>query len=180
MVRHSTDIRRCEAGTLCGFTPSVLQYSTTSSKTASSVQMVSDGVQKLNDNIKLVNADFSIDLESCMTGQVESLHSTHHHKHEAGAHVIDYARGFGNPVKEGLKRTTLWAAHYFTNKKTYYPVPSNSVRFWDIPFLPPLPTVQMNDQDQECMREWARHNGKVYVSGRFDRKSRSTRQALFP
>ena len=41
---------------------------TISSKTASSVQMVSDGVQKLNDDIKLVNADFSIDLESCMTG----------------------------------------------------------------------------------------------------------------
>ena len=122
--------------------------------------MVSDGVQKLNDNIKLVNADFSIDLESCMTGQVESLHSIHHHKHEAGAHVIDYARGFGNKVKEGLKRTTLWAAHYFTNKKSFYPVPSNSVRFWDILFLLPLPTVQMNGQDQECMREWARNNGK--------------------
>ena len=71
MVRHITDIRRCEAGTLCGFTPSVLQYSTTSSKTASSVQMVSDGVQKLNDNIKLVSANFSIDLESCMTGKVD-------------------------------------------------------------------------------------------------------------
>ena len=87
MVRHLTNIRRCEAGTLCGFAPSVLQYSTISSKTASSVQMVSDDVQKLNDNITLVNADFSIDLESCMTGQVESLHSTHHHKHEAGTHL---------------------------------------------------------------------------------------------
>ena len=108
MVRHLTDIRRCEAGTLCGFTPSVLQYSTTSSKTASSVQMVLDGVQKLNDNIKLVNANFSIDLESCMTGQVESLHSTHHHKHEPGAHVIDYARGFGNTVKEGLRKGQLY------------------------------------------------------------------------
>ena len=133
---------------------------TVSSKTASSVQMVADGVQKLNNYIQLLNRDFSVDLESCMTGQVESLHSTHHHKHEAGAHVIDYARGFGNTVKEGLKRTTRWAAHYFTNKRSYYPVPSNSVKFWDIPFLPPLPTVQMNDENQEYMREWARDNGK--------------------
>ena len=136
---------------------------TVSSKTASSVQMVSDGVHKLNNNIQLVNGDLSIDLECCMTGQVESLHSTHHHKHEAGAHVIDYARGFGNTAKEGVKRTTLWAAHYFTNKKSYYPVPSNSIRFWDIPFLPPLPAVHslhMNDEDQEYMREWARNNGK--------------------
>lgn len=133
---------------------------TVSSKTASSVQMVAVGVQKLNDNIQMVNEDFNVHLESCMTGQVESLHSTHHHKHEAGAHVIDYARGFGNTVKEGIKRTTHWAAHYFTNKKSYYPVPSNSVRFWDIPFLPPLPTVYMSDENQEYMREWARDNGK--------------------
>ncbi|KAK2559170.1 hypothetical protein P5673_018305 [Acropora cervicornis] len=53
-----------------------------------------------------------------MTGQ--SLHATHHHGHKAGAHVFDYARGFGNTAKEGLKRTTRWAAHYFTNKKSYY------------------------------------------------------------
>ena len=133
---------------------------TVSSKTASSVQMVADGVQKLNNNIQLLNRDFSVDLESCMTGQVESLHSTHHHKHEADANVIDYARGFGNTVKEGLKRTTRWAAHYFTNKRSYYPVPSNSIRFWDIPFLKPLPIVQMNDENQEYMRKSACDNGK--------------------
>ncbi|RMX55242.1 hypothetical protein pdam_00021795 [Pocillopora damicornis] len=97
-----------------------------------------------------------------MTGQVESLHATHHHKHEAGAHVIDYARGFGNTVKEGLKRTTQWAAHYITNKKSYYPVPSNSIRFWNISFLPPLPIVQMDEKDQERMKEWAHNNKKKY------------------
>ena len=130
---------------------------TVSSKTASSVQMLSDGVKKLNTNIQLVNGDFCGDFKSCMTGQVESLHATHHHKHEAGAHVIDYTRGFGNTAKEGLKRTTRWAAHYnFTNKRSYYPVPSNSISLWDIPFLPLLPTVQMDDEDQERMREWAR------------------------
>ena len=42
----------------------------------------------------------------------------------------------------------------------YYPVPSNSISFWDIPFLPPLPNVQMNNEDQERMREWARNNRK--------------------
>ena len=73
--------------------------------------MLSDGVKKLNTNIQLVNGDFCGDLKSCMTGQVESLHATHPHNHEAGAHVIDYARGFGKTAKEGLKRTTRWAAH---------------------------------------------------------------------
>ena len=81
-------------------------HGTVSSKTASSVQMLSEGVKMLNTNIQLVNGDFYGDLKSCVTGQVESLHATHHHKHEAGAHVIDYARGFGNTAKEGLKRTT--------------------------------------------------------------------------
>lgn len=112
----------------------------------------------------MVNGDFSIALGSCMTGQVESLHSTHHHKHEAGAHVIDYSQGFGNTVKEGLKKTTLWAAHYFTNKKSYSPVPSNSARFWGIPFLPPLPTVSIRELKTENR----------------DRKPLSTRQVLFP
>ena len=58
---------------------------TVSSRRASSVQMLSDGVKKLNTNIQLVNGDFCGDLKSCMTGQVESLHATHQHKHEAGA-----------------------------------------------------------------------------------------------
>ena len=111
-----------------------------------------------------------------MTGQVESLHATHHHKHEAGAHVIDYARGFGNTVKEGLKRTTQWAAHYFTNKKSYYPVPSNSIRFWNISFLPPLPIVQMDEKDQERMKEWA-HNNKKSVRQRPVRRETTRHKA---
>ena len=142
--------------------------------------MLSDGVKKLNTNIQLVNGDFCGDLKSCMTGQVESLHATYHHKHEAGAHVIDYDRGFGNTAKEGLKRTTRWIAHYFTNKKSYYQVPSNSISFWDIPFLPPLPTVQIDDLDQERMREWARNNGKSAHERTARQATTKYRQALFP
>ena len=49
---------------------------------------------------------------------------------------------------------------FFIKKKSYYPVPSNSISFWDIPFLPPLPTAQMSDENQEYIREWARDKGK--------------------
>ena len=76
---------------------------TVASKTADSVQMVVDGVLQLDSNVKALNKDYRVNLESCMTGQVESLHATHHRKHEAGAHVLDYAWSFGNTVKEGLK-----------------------------------------------------------------------------
>ena len=93
--------------------------------------------------------------------QVESLYATHHHKHDAGAHVLDYARSFGNTVKEGLKRTTIWSTYYFTNEKPYYAIPTNSLRFWDIPLLAPLPAVSMSDVHQDFMREWARNNGKT-------------------
>jgi hypothetical protein len=114
--------------------------------------MVANGARKLTTNVKMVNEDYQVSLASCLTGQVESIHSTHHHKHEAGTHVVDYTRSFGNTVKEGLKRTTCWAAHYYTNKKTYYPIASNSIKFSDIPFLPPQPTVEMSDENQEHMR----------------------------
>ena len=61
---------------------------TVASKTAASVLIIADSVTALNKNNHLVNADFSVDLESCMTGQVESLQATRypslHHKHEAG------------------------------------------------------------------------------------------------
>ena len=39
-------------------------------------------------------------------------------------------------------------------------MPSNSISFWDVPFLPPLPTAQMSDENQEYIRESARDNGK--------------------
>ena len=77
--------------------------------------------------------------------------------------VLDYAQSFGNTVKEGLKRTTTWATHYFTSKKLYYPIPTNVVSFWNIPLLrllPPLTTVSMSNVHQDFMREWARDNGK--------------------
>ena len=78
-------------------------------------------------------------------GHGGGLFATHHLKHEAGAHVLGNARSFENAFKEGLKRATTWAAHYFTNKKSSYPIPTNVVSFWDIPLLPPLTTVSMSD-----------------------------------
>lgn len=96
-----------------------------------------------------------------MTEQVEWLHETYQHKNDAGAHVLDYAWSFGNTVKEGRKQTTTWSTYYFTNKKSYYPNPTNSSRFWNIPLLSPLPAVAMSDVHQDFMREWARNNGKT-------------------
>ena len=134
---------------------------TVASKTVDSVQMIADGVLQLDGNLQAVNGEYKVNLESCMTEQVESLHATDHHKHDAGAHVLDYARSFGNTVKEGLKRTTIWSTYYFTNKNSHYPIPTNSLRFWNKPLLPPLPAVSTSDVHQDFMTEWARNNGKT-------------------
>lgn len=64
-------------------------------------------------------------------------------------------------VKEGGKQIKIWSNYYFTNKKSYYPIPPNSSRFWNIPLLSPLPAVSMSDVHQDFMREWARNNGKT-------------------
>ena len=37
--------------------------------------------------------------------------------------VLDYPRNLGNVAKEGSMRTTHWAAYYFTNPNSWYPVP---------------------------------------------------------
>ena len=48
-------------------------------------------------------------LLSCMTLDVKTIHSDVHHKDKLFA-VLYCARNFGNAAKEGLNRTTHWAA----------------------------------------------------------------------
>ena len=52
---------------------------------------------------------------SCMTLDVEDIHSVMHHKYKLFT-VLDYARKFGNAAKEGLKKPTHRAAYYFKSK----------------------------------------------------------------
>ena len=70
-IKHTVD----EVKALTGRKTTNGPDGTIASKTAASIQMIADGVKTLNKN----NHDFIVDLKSCMTGQVESLHSTHHH-----------------------------------------------------------------------------------------------------
>ena len=62
--------------------------------------MIADGVLQLDGNLQAVNGKYKVNLESCMTEQVESVPATYHHKQDAGAHVLDYARSFGIPIKK--------------------------------------------------------------------------------
>jgi len=104
------------------------------SKTVESVQMLKCGLEKLQQVLELHGYD-ALNLLSCMTLDVENIHSVVHHK-DPLCTVLDYARNFGNAAKEGLKRTTHWAAIYFTNPKSWYPVPERAV------FLSAMPVIQ--------------------------------------
>ena len=83
-----------------------------------------------------------------------------HFKHPTCT-VLEYARDFGNAMHESLKRTTNWAAYYFTHPQSYYPVPENKIALQDIPNMKQLPVKTMSQGEQLLMREWAQEHGKA-------------------
>ena len=70
-------------------------------------------------------------------------------------------RELGNKMHESLKRTSQWSAYYFTHRRSYYPVPENSIALRDIPKMSPMPPKEMSQADQTLMREWAHEHGKA-------------------
>ena len=133
---------------------------TIASKTATSLELVEKGLQRLDANFSELNPDFKIKPEVCLTVQVENLHTVTHLKHPTCT-VLEYARDFGNSMHESLKRTTNWAAYYFTHPQSYYPVPENKIALHDIPKMKQLPVEVMPQNDQIVMREWAQEHGKA-------------------
>ena len=73
-----------------------------------------------------MNLADEIELETLLTTQVENLHAVSHFKHNTFS-VLEYAQDFEANVKESLKRTTNWAAKYFTHGRLYYPVPETAM-----------------------------------------------------
>ena len=83
---------------------------------------------RLYKNVIYVNLQFADDmlLETLLTTQVENLHAVSLFKHETFT-VLQYAQDFGTIVKESLKRTSRWAAKYYTHDRSYYPVPQSAM-----------------------------------------------------
>ena len=67
-------------------------------------------------NLIDVNLKFADDIlpETLLTTQVENLYVVSHFKHETFT-VLQYAQDFGTIVKESIKRTSRWAAKYYTH-----------------------------------------------------------------
>ena len=64
----------------------------------------------------------ALNLLSCMTLNGKNIQFIFlHYKYKLST-VLNCPRNFGNAVKDGLKRTSHWGAHYFTNPNSWYPV----------------------------------------------------------
>ncbi len=122
-------------------------------RTIESVKMLQDGVEQLKDTLARHSYKHA-NLLSCMTMDIENMHSIVHHKSPLCT-ALEYARNFGNAVKEGLKRTTSWAAHYYTNPKSWYPLPERSIPYSSVLVSKPDKAETLNSQDISTIREWA-------------------------
>ncbi len=69
--------------------------------------------------------------------------------------MLEYDKAFGSTIKDTMKRVYRWSVYYYTSSSSYYPVPSNQIAFSDIPRLDPLPTVYIEKEARERLREWA-------------------------
>ena len=128
---------------------------TVSKKTQDSLVLLRKGMNRLTENISSINSSFvdQVELSTLLTTQVENLHAVTHFKHETSS-VLNYAQDFGTIVKESLKRTTKWAAKYYTHDKSYYPVPDTSMSLSAISTMS-LPAVQtVTKEDEVVMRDW--------------------------
>ena len=48
---------------------------------------------------------------------------------------------------------TNWGAKYFTQDKSYYPVPQTSMKFASVVFMEPLPSAQISTAIETAMKE---------------------------
>ena len=87
--------------------------------TMKSVQLISSGLNKLNE----ITKDYSyrtINLLSCLTLHVEHFYLSTHFKSRV-LFMQQYCRQFGSTVKERIKRILKWSAHYYTRNIWYQP-----------------------------------------------------------
>ena len=127
---------------------------TVSKKTQVSLELLEQGMARLQNNLKSINEDYlgDVSLGTLLTTIVENLHAVSHFKNETFA-ALQYARDFGTIAKESLKRTTKWSAKYFTHDKSFYPVPTSSVELADVEVMKPPTAARIDPSIEVAMKE---------------------------
>lgn len=134
---------------------------TVASKTVRSVEMITSELSHLLSVLSTCNqSEYSVDLQSLLTVQVENLHATSHFKEQFPT-CLQYARLLSATVYESVKRSVNWSAYYFTHAQSYYPVPSTRRQLSAMPFMGHLsPTRTLSSGEKETMKNWASDYGK--------------------
>ena len=65
-------------------------------------------------------------------------------------HGIDY----GNTMREGIKRTTSWAACYYTHPNSYYPLPFSHIPFEKFPQMARDEPVEITTGTYAEVKNW--------------------------
>ena len=96
-----------------------------------SVQLTKWGIERLQQNLQQHGNEHA-NLLSCMTLDVENLHSAVVHHKSQVSKAFQCARNFSRTAKEGLKRTAYWSVYYYTSRGSWYMVPDHLVysAFW--------------------------------------------------
>ena len=112
-------------------------------------------MDRLYMNVIDVNLEFADDilLEMLLTTQVKNLYAVSHFKHETFT-VLQYSQDFGTIVKESIKRTSRWAAKYYTHDRSHYPAPQSAVPLSAVATMAPLPSEGITPGMEEQMKEW--------------------------
>ena len=132
---------------------------TISSQTQSLVSMIQKGLQDLQELLQELSTSYQVDLHSCLTVQVESLHAMGQFKDQFPT-SLQHARNLANTVYEGIKRVVRWAAYYYTHEKSYYPVIPQITPLNALPKMSHLkPTRKINNDEQVLLKEWAANYG---------------------
>ena len=76
---------------------------TVSSQTLSSVRMILEELRALEQLLKEPSAIYMIDVYTCLTLQVENLHTMGHFKEQFPS-LLQYAQNLANTVYESIKR----------------------------------------------------------------------------
>ena len=118
---------------------------TVSAATVRSVDMLYWGLDRMKSLFSTLSFD-ATNLLSCMTLDVEHLHSTSHIKHLLLSKK-EYCRDLGNTVKESTKRLSSSTVYYYTSEKSsWYPHPEHEIPLDTLPSVPQLPAAKLSEK----------------------------------
>ena len=126
-------------------------------KTIGSVKLLKWGLERVKKSLNELGYD-ATNLLSCMTLDVENLHSVVHHKSKVSA-ALQYVRDFGSTAKESPKRKIAWSAYYYTSCWSWYPVPEGALGLFEILSMSQASVVKASKDEISMMREWATAHG---------------------